>query len=412
MTRRILVVIAGLIVCAAAYAAGTSIWSASPRGTVSGTDRIPVATSGSSGPLYVTPVTIKNYIETFPTGLSLYGDGSDPGGLTIYGVYDGPGSSDYLQIVSDEAEGWMQIKAVGPVSTNVGIALQPAGTGALAAQVPDSSTTGGNARGVNAVDWQTPRSDAEMVASGQYATIGGGEDNTASGQRSTVSGGSEGTASGDYSAVPGGSGNTASGYGSVAMGSGGVASGINAGVLSGQNNTASGDTSVVSGGDGNVASGDGSWVPGGIGGDTLGVTNSYAYGGNFGQTFGVNIGAVLLGDTPIRLSSMQSIYSEITNTVIPSGYSATCVGIFTATDGVGAAGFECKGVAVNLSGTTTLVTGACASIGTPSASLSTATMSMQANDTDDTLEYVFTGVSETAVNVGGESKCSTMYVPD
>jgi len=348
MTRRILVGIAGLIVCAAAYAAGTSIWNASPRGTVSGTDRIPVATSGSSGPLYVTPATVKAYTFTPP----------------------------------------------------------------ISAQVADSTSAGGNARGVNAVDWQTPRSDAEMVASGQYATIGGGEDNTASGQHSTVSGGSEGTASGDYSAVPGGSGNTASGDYSVAIGSGGVASGITAGVLSGQNNTASGDTSVVSGGDGNVASGDASWVPGGVGGDTLGVTNSYAYGGNFGQTFGVNIGAYTLDDTPTRLSAVTGNYGAAFNTVIPSGYSATCVGIFTATDGVGAAGFECKGVAVNLSGTTTLVTGACASVGTPSASLSTATMSMQANNTYDTLEYVFTGVSETAVNVGGESKCSTMYVPD
>ena len=353
MTRRILVGFAGLIVCAAAYAAGTSIWNASPRGAVSGTDRIPVATSGSSGPLYVTPVTIKNYIETFPAGLSLYGDGNDPGGLTIYRVYDGPDSSDYLQIVSDQAEGWMQIKAEGPVSTNVGIALQPAGTGALAAQVPNSSTTGGNERGPDAVDWQRYRSSADRVASGGLSVLGGGD-----------------------------------------------------------NNKASGDYTVVGGGSNNTASGEGSWVPGGIGGDTLGVTNSYAYGGNFGQTFGVNIGAASLDDTPIRLSSVQSNYSEITNTVIPSGYSATCVGIFTATDGVGAAGFECKGVAVNLSGTTTLVTGACASIGTPSASLSTATMSMQANDTDDTLEYVFTGVSETAVNVGGESKCSTMYVPD
>lgn len=228
MTRRILVGIAGLLICAAAFAAGTSIWNATARGTVAVTDRIPVATSSSSGPLYVTPATIKAYII--------------------------------------------------------------------------------------------------------------GETNTVTGSAS--------------------------------------------------------------------------WIPGGANGNTLSVDNAYAWGGSFGQTFGVLIGVSTSDDTPTRLSSVPSNYGPTKNFAIPSGYAAACSSIFIATDGSGGAGFECNGIATNIGGTTALVTGSCASIGTPSGSLSTAGMAMQANDTDDTLEFVFTGVSATTINVGGDSRCSTTYMPD
>ena len=55
--------------------------------------------------------------------------------------------------------------------------VQPAGTGALQAQATTSTATGGNARGANAVDWQTTRATAAQVASGQYAVIVGGQNN-------------------------------------------------------------------------------------------------------------------------------------------------------------------------------------------------------------------------------------------
>jgi hypothetical protein len=65
--------------------------------------------------------------------------------------------------------------------------VSPAGTGALQAQATTSSATGGNARGANAVDWQTKRSAATQVASGLGSVICGGEErNTASGQQSFV----------------------------------------------------------------------------------------------------------------------------------------------------------------------------------------------------------------------------------
>lgn len=82
---------------------------------------------------------------------------------------------------------------------------------ALVAQPPDNTAAGGNARGANAVDWQTVRGAASQVASGQEGVIGGGNSNTASGLRTVVAGGNGNTASGTNSAVLGGASNTASG---------------------------------------------------------------------------------------------------------------------------------------------------------------------------------------------------------
>jgi len=92
------------------------------------------------------------------------------------------------------------------------LSLQPAGTGALQAQATTSTTAGGNARGANAVDWQTARAGASAVASGVNTFIGGGYSNTASNSISTVSGGQFNTASGVLSSIAGGYANTTSGY--------------------------------------------------------------------------------------------------------------------------------------------------------------------------------------------------------
>jgi hypothetical protein len=104
--------------------------------------------------------------------------------------------------------------------------LQPAGTGALQAQATTSTTTGGNARGTNAVDWQTFRSSAVHVASGSYSVLGGGVSSLASGAVSGVFAGNGCQATNFNSAVLGGTVN--------------IASGINSGVVTGNTNTASG----------------------------------------------------------------------------------------------------------------------------------------------------------------------------
>jgi hypothetical protein len=89
--------------------------------------------------------------------------------------------------------------------------VQPAGTGAIQAQATTSTTTGGNARGANAVDWQTSRSTAAQVASATASVIGGGVNHTTSGTYSFVGGGFQNTSSANGAGVVTGSTNTASG---------------------------------------------------------------------------------------------------------------------------------------------------------------------------------------------------------
>jgi hypothetical protein len=98
--------------------------------------------------------------------------------------------------------------------TNIGIALTPKGTGYISAQVPNSATSGGNARGANACDLQTIRTAASQVASGQ-GSVTAGYGNTASGQYS-VSMGDRNIASG-YAAMAFGTAAVASGTGAVAF---------------------------------------------------------------------------------------------------------------------------------------------------------------------------------------------------
>ena len=113
---------------------------------------------------------------------------------------------------------------VDAVSTNADAVIQPKGTGALLAQLPDSTTTGGNKRGANAVDLHTSsRTNSAQVASGQYSVIIGGDRNLASGLTSTVIGGAVNQATGQNSCVAGGSLNIAAGLGSFVCGMGNLA---------------------------------------------------------------------------------------------------------------------------------------------------------------------------------------------
>ena len=132
-------------------------------------------------------------------------------------------------------------------STNADFVLQPKGTGAILAQLPDSATSGGNKRGANAVDLQTYRTASSQVASGNNSVITGGSNNTASGSMSAVSGESN-TASGPNSFVGSGQGNNATGAHATVFGNSNTASGNRSNVSGGGNNTASGQYSSVAGG--------------------------------------------------------------------------------------------------------------------------------------------------------------------
>ena len=144
------------------------------------------------------------------------------------------------------------LSVVDTVNSNAALTLQPQGTGALQAQLTDSTATGGNARGANAVDWQTSRGTAAQVASGQYAVVGGGVGNRASVYAATVSGGDTNVASGYVSATAGGAGNSSSsGYSFAGGGLSNSATGANSVSVGGYFNTASGYNGFVGGGERN-----------------------------------------------------------------------------------------------------------------------------------------------------------------
>lgn len=98
----------------------------------------------------------------------------------------------------------VQLLAQG-ADTNVSLVISAKGTGALMAQLPDSTVAGGNTRGTNAVDWQRVRAAATQVSSGSNSCISGGVNNTASGTASAIGGGDFNVADGTNSVVAGGS---------------------------------------------------------------------------------------------------------------------------------------------------------------------------------------------------------------
>jgi hypothetical protein len=128
------------------------------------------------------------------------------------------------------------VSSIGLLS-NGALYLQPAGTGALQAQATTSTTAGGNARGSNAVDWQTSRSAAGQVASGGGSFMGAG---------------TGGTASGAYSFVGGGVSNNASAYGAFTGGGwSNTTSQLSSTTVGGYSNTAAGYLNFVGGGQSN-----------------------------------------------------------------------------------------------------------------------------------------------------------------
>ena len=133
------------------------------------------------------------------------------GGITFGGAPGGhalevatPASAANRVLVSGAAAGAsVSVQAQG-ADANIGLALAPRGTGALSANVPDGLAAGGGARGANAVDWQSVRTNSSRVAGGTNAVIGGGESNAATNTAAVVAGGSNNLATGPYSWSPGG----------------------------------------------------------------------------------------------------------------------------------------------------------------------------------------------------------------
>jgi hypothetical protein len=137
-----------------------------------------------------------------------------------------------------------QLYVSDTVTANAPLVLQPQGTGALQAQLTDSTATGGNARGPNAVDFQTTRLSASQVASGSTAVVSGGGWNTASGILSSVTGGFNNSANGYGSSIIGGVSNNAAGYYNF-VGNGSTNSATSGTAVTTQSGTMNGTTAVT-----------------------------------------------------------------------------------------------------------------------------------------------------------------------
>jgi hypothetical protein len=238
--------------------------------------------SGSTGDQYIDTTSGFNY--TYTTSWQAL----STGGLTYFtetGVTTSPNATiPVAGLIATSA------------STNMDVAIVAKGAGAILADIPDNTTTGGNKRGQYAVDLQHgPRSNADKVASSDYSTIIGGRDNRAyntyaiAGGYLAFAGGNQSTAlqqatTSNILAFAHGSRTTASGYGAVAFGSyvygDTIASGDNSTAINGSNQ-ATAQFSMAFGGYGNVASGVASYAMG---------TSSNAFSITGRNTFGYTVG--------------------------------------------------------------------------------------------------------------------------
>lgn len=256
--------------------------------------------------------------------------------------------------------------------TNIDAVLSPKGTGGVAAHIANSATSGGNKRGTNSVDWQSSRSNANQVASGTNATIGGGANNRAEGNSPVISGGSGNIVTGNLGSILGGNNNTVSGAWGAIIGGFSNSVGGSAGVVSGggSNSASSGDYNTVSGGNGNTASLGGSTVCGGVNntasgskstvsggeGNTASGNHSLASGlhattrsihgcesrssGRFSINGDCQYGDYILrrqtaGATPVELSTDNNSTSSSNQIVLPNNHAYSFEGKVIARDTTG-----------------------------------------------------------------------------
>jgi hypothetical protein len=219
---------------------------------------------------------------TYPALLKV-GDNTSLG-TTLKTLSDGSGNDSTLQlstrrlgVLQDTGVTTQTSSVIQATTTNANLVIAPNGTGALVASIPDGTLTGGNARGINAVDLQMIRDTPGKVASGSYSFIGSGVLNVVSGPYSSIVGGYSNNNSGNDAAIGGGRNNSltgafqciaggynnsiTSGFSSSSFIGGGEQNRITAGatqthcvISGGGNNTVSTAYSTVSGGQTNTAS--------------------------------------------------------------------------------------------------------------------------------------------------------------
>jgi hypothetical protein len=216
------------------------------------------ATAGAGGNILIATATADNTV-------SYTGDGTS--NILVWGAQLEIGTSAFTYIPTTTTAvygtptlSFSGVSTIG-LESNGSLFVQPAGTGALQAQATTSSAVGGNARGANAVDWQTARGAAGSVASSPYSVVGGGNSNAVSGNgsyggtlsgvsnnttgfASVISGGWSNSATGGQAAVVGGYSNSATGVFNF-IGGGTLNSGTANAAVTTQSATMNGTTAVT-----------------------------------------------------------------------------------------------------------------------------------------------------------------------
>lgn len=230
-----------------------------------------------------------------------------------------------------------------PQPANIDVAIVPRGTGALTASIPDETIAGGNKRGTNAVDLQTSRNAATLVASGNFSFLGGGSNNQATGTQSVAVGGSSCVATNTQAAIVGGFNNQATGTQSfVGGGQTCVASNIYTVSVGGRGNTASGQYSGVLSGFENAANGDFSVVPGGAWGTSRSLYGRLSFSsGRF----------TVIGDAQWGLSVLRRETTNATLTVLTADAAAPAAATIPVLPDSGLYAFRIRVVCIQSAGT-------------------------------------------------------------
>ena len=358
-----------------------------------------------AGTLTITPTTstidgASSLALTANQGCLIASDGTNY--FTVRGIGGGGGGlTNFSEAAnSSSPNATIPVASLTPnnAASSVDVAIVPKGSsGSLLASIPDNNATGGNKRGVQAVDLQTNRSSASQVASGDYAVVAGGQKNTASNTYAAVPGGSNNNASGNASFVAGGSDNTSSGTSSFTACASNTAS-AQGSVAVGLSNSASGTCSMAIGQNNNCA-GRNSMVRG-YTGDDYSIKFCDVWSNGFRSAFGdrqtirVPLVIVTTNSTATAITSDASSAAATNQLNVGSGLSTKFKAQVVARRNDGAtAGWDIFGVAKNVSGTLSIV-------GTPTvtqqaadAAISAYTVAVVADNTNKCVQIQVTGAT-------------------
>lgn len=296
-------------------------------------------------------------------------------------------------------------------ATNVDAAFIQKGTGAIIAAVPDSTSTGGNKRGNNAVDLQTVRGSATQVAAATASGIlsGGNGAINASADHSVIAGGNNNNISstGDFHFIGGGSNNAISGTSNFETIISGTGNSITAGVhaLAHGNSATVGADYAVAIGNNPTAAGIGSWARGQFpnsramtGADTWASTRRSSFGDS--QTRQAVFTAASTSATPVILTTDNSGAGTLNQLNLPSDMAFRVRGIAVAFQPTGGNAkewsFEC--LIKRVSGTVSMVGSAAVTSAFADAGASTWTFGVTADNTNKCLALTGTGAAASNIS--------------